>query len=59
MTPVWAWSFFPFLLPEDLAHPVFDDLNGRCGGEGGWWTVLIVVWRDVHSGQWGVFLNLQ
>ncbi len=28
-----AWCFFPFLLPEDLAHLVFADLNCRCGGK--------------------------
>ncbi len=31
---VWAWCFFPFLLPEDLLHIVFAYLNCRCGGEG-------------------------
>ncbi len=34
---VWVWCFFHFLLPEDLAQPVFADLNCRCGGEGGCW----------------------
>ncbi len=29
---VWAWRFFPFLLPEDLAHLIFADLNCRCVG---------------------------
>jgi len=28
-------AFFPFLLPEDLAHLILADLNCRCGGEGG------------------------
>ncbi len=30
-------AFFPFLLPENLAHLVFTDLNCRCGGETGCW----------------------
>ncbi len=31
---VWAWCFFPFLLPEDLAYLMFTDLNCRCGERG-------------------------
>ncbi len=30
-------AFFPFLLPEDLVHLVFADLNRRCGEEGCCW----------------------
>ncbi len=30
-------AFSLFLLPEDLAHLVFADLNCRCGREGDCW----------------------
>ncbi len=53
---VWAWCFFPFLLPKDLAQLVFADLNCRCGGDGGLLEVLMVVWRGIQSGC-GVFFK--
>ncbi len=31
---IWAWCFLSLLLPEDLAHIVFADLNCRCGERG-------------------------
>ncbi len=69
VTPSGPGVFFSFLLPEDMAHLVFADLNCRCGGEGSCLQVLVVVWRGVQGGcgvrcpgwVWGVFffLNLQ
>ncbi len=49
---------FPFLLPEDLAHLVFTDMNCRCRGEG-LLEVLMVVWRGVQSECGLFFSNLQ
>ncbi len=46
---------FPFLLPEDLAHLVFTDMNCRCRGEG-LLEVLMVVWRGVQS-ECGLFFQ--
>jgi len=55
---IWAWCFFPFLLPEDLAHLVLADLNCRCG-RGGFLEVLMVVWRVVQGRCGEFFSNLQ
>ncbi len=55
---IWDWFFYPFLLPEDLAHIVFTDLKCRCGGEGGAGGFNGCV--EWCSGQmWGVFPNLK
>ncbi len=58
VTPSGPGEIFPFLLPEDLAHLVFADLNCRCGGEvGGLVEVLMVLWRGVQ-GECGVFFQI-
>ncbi len=58
VTQSGSGHFFYFLLPEDLVHLIFSDLNCRCGEEGVAGGVIGCVERCPEQ-VWGIFLNLQ